>query len=221
MKTLTAITASGLAVGGLYEGGAFDRGQVYDLSLPDARMRLEAIDLSADTSAATGGSVSSPTEVGNTLTWNALAGNRLAGSFTATLRSEGPNRTRVFLSYRNGSIDGGFGDRLMSTKFMRSYAETSFYERVDAALDGRPADPGRALQAFAANAQAHPEQLQEIGQVTQQMFQGVAEQLKRSGVGNGDFGGSARLPTSAGDSMAAATRPNDAVTRPMTNLRRD
>jgi len=223
VKALTVITASGLAVGGLYAGGAFARGEVYDLSLNDARMRLEAIELTPESRAVAGGSTSTFAEAGNELTWNVLAGSRAVGSFRASLTAEGPKRTRVLLSYRNGSIDGGFGDRLMSTRFMRSYAETSFYERVDAALDGRPVDPNRAMQAFAANAAAHPEQIKEVGLVTREMFASVDDQLKASGAGNGDDSGHlyARQPTSARESMAAATQPNPAATRPTTSLPND
>ena len=223
MKALTVITASGLAVGGLYAGGAFDRGQVYDLSLTDARMRLEAVELTPESEAAAGGSKTTFNETGNEFTWSVLADNRLVGSFRATLKAEGPKRTRVLLSYRTGSIDGGFGDRLMSTSFMRSYAETSLYERVDAALDGRPADPSRAMHAFADNAAAHPEQIRELGLVTQEMFASVADQLKSSGVEYADRSSQlhARVPRDPRESMAAATQPNASATRPSTNLPND
>jgi hypothetical protein len=217
VKTLAVITASGLAVGGLYAGGAFDRGEVYNLSIDDARLRLEGVQFPGQSPAAIGAS-STFTEIGNTLTWNIRAGSRPAGSFTATLTSEGPTKTRVLLSYRNGSMDGGYGDRLLSTKFMRSYAETSFYERVDAALDGRPVDPQRAMRAFADNAAAHPEQIREVGQITQDMFADVAEQLQASGVGSADPYSAIR-PASPRENMAAATRPSAAAGRPTTYLR--
>lgn len=184
---------------------------------------LRPLSLHPNRQAVAGGSSSTFAESGHELAWNIRAGTRTVGSFRATLTAEGPRRTRVLLSYRNGSIDGGFGDRLISTKFMRSYAETSFYERVDAALDGRPADPNRAMQAFGANAAAHPEEIQEVGLVMQEMFATVSNQLKNSGFGGGDYANQiyAREPTSARESMAAATQPNPAATRPSTNLPND
>lgn len=226
MKTGVIIAASGLAVGGLYLGGAFERGEVYNLSIDDTRSRLSAMSFPRDVLNSAGGSDTSLSigDEGNTYSWNVTAGDYSTAVFTAHLTIEGPSKTRVRLDYKNGRSSSEWSDKLMSTSFMRSYAEASFHEQLDAALESRPADQGQAMQAFAIRAAANPQEMREVGLATQEIFKDVASQLKDAQSGSyGAYGqyGQYNAQASARERMRNATRPNYEATRPMTDLRRD
>ena len=211
------ISASGLAVGGLYAGGAFDRGEVYPLPIAEARSRLEMMTLSGVSRASAAGSeaaVISAERSADTFSWRVGRADSDPAVFSASIQPEGAARTRVFLDYRTANTGFAYADRLLSTRFMRSYAETSFHEQVDAALEGRPADQGQALQSFAAHAAAHPEEIQEVGAAMESMFKEVAGQMNAMTV-DADLRGSA----SARDRMDAATRPSTNATQPSLRLR--
>lgn len=211
------ISASGLAVGGLYAGGAFDRGEVYPLPIAEARSRLETMTLpraSRAFAAGSGAAVISAEQSGDTFSWPVGVADSDPAVFSARLQPEGTGRTRVFLDYRTADTGSVYADRLLSTRFMRSYAETSFHEQVDAVLDGRPADEGQALQSFAAHAAAHPEDMQEVGAAMEGIFKDVADQMNAMSV-DANLRGS----TSARDRMDAATRPSTNATQPSLRLR--
>lgn len=211
------ISASGLAAGGLYAGGAFDRGEVYPLSIAEARSRLETMTLPGAARASAAGShaaVISAEQSADTLSWRVGLADSDPAVFSARLKPEGAARTRVFLDYRTANTGFAYADRLLSTRFMRSYAETSFHEQVDAALEGRPADEGQALQSFAAHARAHPEEMEEVGAAIEGMFKDVADQMNAMSV-DGNLRGS----PSARDRMDAATRPSTNATQPSLRLR--
>jgi hypothetical protein len=215
LKSVLIFTTASLAVGGLYLGGAFDRGQVYDLPIAEARSRLSALSLPSDAVAPAGGHASVGADsTKDGLAWNVSAGGDASSVFAAHLKAEGPGRTRVTLDYRNGT-SSPWADRLMATRFMRSYAEASFHEQVDAALRARRPDQGRALQDFATHAAAHPEEVREVGLATQEIFKDVANQVERMRAAE-----SVPPPTSARESMAAATRPSADATRPSVDLQR-
>jgi hypothetical protein len=204
LKSFLLIGASGVAVGGgLYAGGAFDRGQVYHLSVDEARARLTTLKIPPVVRATAGASDAADVdiEVGSeSVAWEISVGTGEPARFTAALEAEGPARTRVTLDYTNGRIDGGHADRLLSTSFMRGFSETMFEEEVDARLEGRAADHGEALHSFARRAAADPSQVRELGAATEGIFRDVAkqmEELKRA---------EPRQPT-VRESMAAATRP--------------
>jgi len=224
VKTGVIIAASGLAVGGLYLGGAFERGEVYNLSIDDTRSRLGALSFPQEVLGSAGGSDTSLSigDSGNTYTWNVKAGDYSAAVFTAHLTIEGPAKTRVKLDYKNGKSSSAWTDKLMSTSFMRSYAEASFHEQLDAALEGRPADQGDAMHAFAVHAAANPQEIREVGIATEGIFKEVANQLKEAQVGTNSGAYSQYASQgSARERMRAATKPNYEATRPMTDLRRD
>lgn len=194
MKTILLIAASGVTVGGLYAGGAFDRGQVYDLPIAEVRARLAEVQIpqmAADTAI-------HPITAGDSVEWRV---NGAAGAtFSAALSSEGPNRTRVKLDYEPARVDGSFGDRLRSTRFLRGFAETTFEEEVDARLEGRVADQAQAMRDFAREVAADPEAVRELGLVTQEMFKSVSEQLNENMRAE-------RIEPSARTRMEATTKP--------------
>ena len=218
LKTVVVLAASGAAVGGLYLGGAFERGEVYPLAIADARARLETVGLPQSVTGTAGGSAASLSidRSSDTYTWKINAGNDTVALFRAHLTAEGPSRTRVLLAYQNGTTRSPWADRLLSTAFMRSYAESSFHEQVDAALEGRRAEQGQAMQDFAAHAAAHPEQMREVGLATQEIFKDVANQMEAERTY-----GETYQPVTARERMAAATRPSTDATRPTTDLTRD
>ena len=213
------IGASGLAVGGLYAGGAFDRGELYNVPIAEARMRLEMMELPPALFNAAGGSTTTDGKQGDTYTWKVMAGTKKAAVFTARLQPEGPSRTRVTLDYVRENGTDPWSDRIMSTDFMRSYTETSFHEYVDAAIENRRPDQSSAMREFAAYATTHPEDIRELGEATQGIFMEVADQMKAIEAdmkySQSIYSNSPRLR------MEAATRPNPDATRPSTPLPRD
>jgi hypothetical protein len=201
LKAFLILAASGVTVGGLYAGGAFDRGQVYDLPIAEARARLNAVQIpqmAAATAAGRDGVEVRPVSSGDTIEW------RISGTtgaiFSATLTSEGPTRTRVLLDYEPARVDGGYADKLRSTRFLRGFAETTFAEEVDARLDGRVADQAQAMRDFAREIASDPEAVRELGLVTEDMFKNVSEQLNENMRAE-------RLEPSARSRMDAATKP--------------
>ena len=178
MKTLLIIAASGVTVGGLYAGGAFDRGEVYDLPIAEVRSRLAAVripQMAAMTAAGSDRAGVQVTSDDQSVRW--ILDGRTEATFSASLTAEGPARTRVVLDYEPVRLDQGFGDRLRSTRFMRGIAETSFAEEVDARLEGRIADQEQARRDFARQVASDPEVVRELGVASQEMFKEVSNQL--------------------------------------------
>lgn len=213
------IGASGLAVGGLYAGGAFDRGELYNVPIAEARMRVEMMELPPALFNAAGGSTTSDGKQGDTYTWKVMAGTEKAAVFTAHLQPEGPSRTRVTLDYARVAGKDPWSERIMSTGFMRSYTETSFHEYVDAAIENRRPDQNAAMKEFAAYATTHPEDVRELGEATQGIFMEVANQMKdlnaKGPLSDYSYSNTPRAR------MEAATKPNYEATRPSTQLPRD
>ena len=218
MKTVVVLAASGAAVGGLYLGGAFQGGEVYPLPIGEARARLERVALPQSVTGTAAGSRAelSVNPSSDTYSWKVTAGTQTMAVFSAHLTAEGPTRTRVLLGYANGKTQSPWADRIMSTSFMRSYAESSFHEQVDAVLEGRRAEQGQAMQDFAAHAAAHPEEMREVGLATQGIFKEVANQIEAERTLGANY-----QQTTARERMAAATRPTSDATRPTTDLTRD
>lgn len=205
LKSSLLIGATAIAAGGLYAGGAFDRGKVYELPIAEARSRLATLDVPPMVKASAGGSDAAIVDVqigSDTVRWKIRAGTGEPAQFTASLETESPSQTHVKLGFSNGRIDGSYADRIMSTSFMRSYAETAFAERVDARLEGRAADDSKALQEFAQRAAADPSQVQELGEATRSIFSDVQNQMAEM-----NSAAEQREPTSR-ESIAAATRPS-------------
>jgi hypothetical protein len=201
LKTILLIAASGIAVGGLYAGGAFDRGKVYDLPIADARARLSGVQIPQMAAMTAGGSGRASFSVksdADKIRWQ-LNGDSGA-VFTATLTAEGSGRTRVRLNYEPASRDGQPGSALMSTRFIRGFAETGFAEEVDARLEGRVADQAQAMRDFAREVASDPEAVRELGVATGEMFKSVSEQLNATMVAE------RREPT-ARQRMHKATEP--------------
>jgi hypothetical protein len=205
LKSFLLIGASVVAAGGLYAGGAFDGGKVYNLPIAEARSRLATLPVPPTVAVSAGGSDAAIVDVdvgSETINWTIAAGTGEPARFTASLTAEGASSTRVKLAFANGRIDGSYADRLMSSSFLRGYSETLFEEQVDSRLEGRPASDGRALQEFAERVAADPRQIEELGEVTEDIFRDVAEQVH-------EMSGSAEQhEPSPRETMAAATRPS-------------
>lgn len=201
MKTFLIIAASGVTVGGLYAGGAFDRGEVYDLPIAEVRSRLAEVQIPQMAAMTAAGSERGEVRIasdGQSVRWILNRGD--SPTFSAALTAEAPNRTRVKLTYRPASLDQGFGDRLRSTRFMRGFAETSFAEEVDARLEGRVADQAQAMRDFAREVANDPEAVRELGMATRDMFKSVSNQLDATMRAEGP-------DPNARQKMAAATEP--------------
>lgn len=203
MKILLAISGSAAAVGGLYAGGALSPGEVYDISVSDARARLAAMSLPPPLLMTAGGSDSAAVSVQNgtdAVEWRIATGRVEPALFTAKLYPEGPLKTRVVLNYDSGKTGANFADRLMSTRFMRGFAETSFAEKVDSVLENRPFDQHAAFQSFAVSAANDPEQMRELGNEIGGMFSETSNQVKAWEQDHSTI--------YVGKSMNAATRPS-------------
>ena len=200
MKTFLIIAASGATVGGLYAGGAFDRGKVYDLPIAEVRARLQAVQIPQMAAASATGRDAGlqPVTNGDQVEWR--LGGPAGATFSAALTRDGPNRTRVLLDYEPASVDGSFGDKLRSTRFLRGWAETTFEEEVDARLEGRVADQAQAMRDFAREIASDPEAVRELGLVTEGMFKSVSAELNETMRAQ-------RVEPSARSRMEAATKP--------------
>jgi hypothetical protein len=205
LKVIILIAASGFAIGGgLYAEGILSKGEVYDLPVAEARGRLTGLSLSPETLAIAGGSDNASVTVKGTsdaIVWSVPTSGSRAATFTVNLRAEGPSRTRVNISYVNGTSTPNYVDRLTSTRFFRGYAETSFNEDVDARLDGRPVDQRGARHDFAARAAADPRQLRELGLASASAFKDISSQAPDTADGSDGLGQSRqiapRLPVDA------------------------
>jgi hypothetical protein len=185
------MAASGMAVGGgIYVGGIFSKGEVYDLPIAEARSRLITLSLSPETLAIAGGSDNASVAVHDApdaIVWSVPTGGPRAAKFIANLRAEGPSRTRVIINYVSGSSAPSYADRLTSTKFFRGYAETNFSEDVDARLDRRPVDQRKARHDFATRAAADPHQLRELGLASASMFKDISSQARDTADSSHEF----------------------------------
>ena len=209
MKAALFITGSAFAIGGgLYAGGILSAGEVYDLPVADVRTRLATLPLSPEVLKIGGGSDSADVDVvvgSGSITWRIPTGGPRSAMFTANFRAEGPARTRVTVGYANGVAPSSLEDRLTSTRFLRTYAETSFAEVVDARLDGRPVDLAKAQHDFALRVAADPEQIHELGRASQSMFRDVASQMTDTSSQPDEI---AQNTQSTDETMNAATRPS-------------
>ena len=203
LKTLILITASSVAVGGLYAGGAFDRGEVYAMPLSLVRARLVSVQFPAMAAMAAAGTDRAirANVSDNRVRWT--LNERTGATFTATMQPEGPLRTRVVLDYQPGETGDGHAERLLATAFMRDFAETSFREEVDARIEGRAPDHDRALQDFAARTAADPSYVRELGLAVEGMMNDVHEQAQGMQP-SADY----RSAVSTQENMRAATRPS-------------
>lgn len=205
LKLLMAISGSAAAVGGLYAGAMLTAGETYPMSLEQTRTRLAAMSLPPQLTMMAGGSDKAKVRVGSdgdSVTWTLPSASGRPATFIARLHEEGPLSTRVTVEYRNAQSASGFATRLQSTGFLRSYAETSFVEQVDAQLDGRPFDQQQAMEAFAQGAARNPEQVRELGETVTGILTEVSEQAAEA------TRAQAPPPLSASRSMEDATRPS-------------
>ena len=209
MKPFVALGGSGMLLGGLYAGGVLSpAGEVYNIPIAEARAELVGMPLPPDVlhSVGTSGSGNVVVRSGpESVRWQIMAGGHPAGLYVAELQAENPWQTRVSVRGSATSTDT-FASRITSSKFMRDYSDAAFAEQVDASLEGRAADPGDAMRAFAGHLQSHPEDVQELGLAVQGIFTEVAKQASANM--HDSVGGSGGYsPESVERSMDAATRP--------------
>lgn len=210
MKLLMGASGLGVLFGGLYAGGALTPGQVYDVPIAQAYGELVAMPMPPMLAQVTGGSDAATVEVSrsaDTIGWHFRVRGQVVSEFTARLSAEGPNRTRVRVSYQPGEPLSPELGRLTSTRLMRDVAEITMREQVDAQLEHRPFDQSDAMHAMAAHITDNPEIVREYGQAVNGMFQEVNRQAadaanSSSGPAPGPAAG---MNHSA---MDAATRPS-------------
>jgi hypothetical protein len=203
---LLAICGSGLAVGGLYAGGALSPGEVYDLPVADARSRLTSMPMPPMLRESTVGSDAAAVTMDagvESVSWRISSRPDYSAVFTAHLSPEGAG-TRVAVTYEVHTSDSSFADPMLSTRFMRGAAESVFREQVDARLEGRPFDLLAAMDAFAREAAADPDQVRELGLTIKDMMTEAANQ--------------AHAAANAGSSHPDASATMRAATRPSTDL---
>jgi hypothetical protein len=204
VKFLLGFGGSGLAIGALYAGGVLGTGEIYDLPLAQARSELAAMPIPAEVRAAVGGSDAAPVSVDtdvHTVTWRFGTPHGVEAKFVARLDSVDRARTRVTLSHSRGEPTAK-ADRIATTAFMRSFAENSFAEQLDAQLEGRSFDQERALKAFADHAARNPQDVEQLGIAVGEIFNEVNSEMADSA-----FADQIPQPIRARERMEAATRP--------------
>ena len=206
MKIQLALAASGLTLGGLYAGGAFKTGELYDLPVAQVRSELAAMPLPREVLRAAGASDQIPVKMDfgdEWISWSFKGSEGAMSSFTARFRQEAEGKTRVWLHHSVQAADRGMVSRLTSTRFMRGYATASFEEQVDARLDGRSFDYSKAMQVFARRSTEDPEQVRELGLAVRDMYVEAGERAAEAAHGTGNS-----YPTDGKAAMEAATRPS-------------
>ena len=203
VQILMGVGASGMALGGLYAGGALTPGEVYGKPQAQVMRELSSMPVPNVPAQSLGGGA---TEVdvrqsSGSIGWHFLVGNREAAAFTATLVPEGKLRTRVTVSYEAGESISPEVASLTSTALMRSAAEIAMREQVDARLDGRPLNQGATLHAIGQHAANHPEQVREYGVAIQQMYKDIGNQVAENANG-------VAIEPDAQTIMEKATRPS-------------
>ena len=202
------------AAGGLYAGGAFDRGEVYPLTMEQAREELAAMPFPREAVFSSGASSATEIDVDttvNTVSWRLSVGGRHAATFRAIMKPVSGG-TRVRLDHQVGEVVSQAG-ALTSTSFMQSYADANFAERIDAHLEGRGFNSSSAAQAFAKDIHDNPEKVRELGESIRKIHAQVGEQIRETSDGSAD--GIEREPYSPQERKRAM----DSATRPAVQLR--
>ena len=211
MKILLGVSGSGALLGGLYAGGAFTPGQVYDVPIAEAYSELATMPLPPMLAQVTGGSDTATVEVRRSegsINWRFRVGGEDVSIFTARLSPEGPGRTRIRISYEPGKPLSPEIGRLTSSRLMRDLAEITMSEQVDARLEHRPFDQSEAMHAMAVHITEHPEIMQEYGHAVNGMFKEVNRQAAEAAHGASSPGYDVDPPGLNHSAMDAATRPS-------------
>lgn len=211
MKILLGVSGSGVLLGGLYAGGAFTPGQVYDVPIAQAYSELATMPLPPMLAQATGGSDAVKVDtrrLPGSIEWHFRVGDEEVSLFTARLTAEGPRRTRIRISYEPGKPLSPEIGRLTSTRLMRDLAEITMSEQVDAQLENRPFDQSEAMHAMAVHITEHPEIMQEYGHAVNGMFKEVNRQAADAAHGAPSPGYDVDPPGLNHSAMEAATRPS-------------
>ncbi len=208
LKTFLMTSGAVAAAGGLYAGGAFDRGEVYPLAMEQVRDELAAMPFPREVVFSSGASSATDVDVdttANTVSWRLSVGGRHAATFRAIMKPVSGG-TRVRLDHEVGDVTSQAGE-LTSTSFMQSYADANFAERVDAQLEGRSHDPAAAAQVFAKDIHDNPEKVRELGESIRKMHAQVGETFKETSESSPAFERELYSPEERERKMDNATRP--------------
>lgn len=200
-----------MLLGGLYAGGAFTPGQVYDVPIAQAYSELATMPIPSMLAQVTGSPDAAKVDtrrLPGSIEWHFRAGNEEVSLFTARLSAEGPRRTRVRISYEPAKPLSPEVGRLTSTRLMRDLAEFTMSEQVTARLEHRPFDQKAAMHAWAVYTVDHPEVIKEYGQAVNGMFKEVSRQAAETAQSSQSPGDSVDPPGLNHSAMEAATRPS-------------
>ena len=194
-----------MLLGSLYATDALTPGEVYGLPMTQAQARLAAMPVPSElvqSISGSGGTNIRTRSSAEEVVWHMLINDIEVAAFTAHLSAEGPQQTRVVVSYEPGSHVSPQSARLTSTALARDLAEIAMTEQVRAQLEGRPLDQGKMLGEIGRHAAEHPEQVRESGRVIGDMFKEINSQA----AGAAEAG--ANHQPDPKKAMEAATRPS-------------
>jgi hypothetical protein len=203
-----------MLLGGLYASDALSAGQVYDVPLEQAYSELSSMPLPdpliSPVSRGDAASVAvrrSP----RSIDWHFQIAGQDVAVFTATLSSEGADRTRVRIAYTPAEPPSPELGQLTSTALVRDLARIAMTEQVSAELENRPVDRDKIVDALARHAAAHPDQIREFSRGAGEMVAGLHGQIHENSKDLPIAAESLEAPVPLGldhSAMNAATRPS-------------
>ena len=199
MKTMALGTAAAVMVGGLYAGGAFGGGEVYDRPVADVYATLAYMPMPKQFketfSQVPGSEIRVDRVEGQSVTWRFTQNGHELGRFRADLAPSGAG-TRVTVGFQPGdAIPEGDLREVAALPLIESVAEIAIAEQVDATLESRPFDEERMARAIAVYVATHQD---EVKQYATKMVAAAK---------NIEEGGEAALPGGMGDSRFGTERP--------------
>ncbi|WP_073973947.1 hypothetical protein [Erythrobacter donghaensis] len=144
---------------GAYVGGAFERGEYYEIAPVDVESRLAGMNFSSELSGESGDSsirLALRSRGPSLLRWDLMVDGERAGEVRANL-APADTGTRVNVSFKFAEGDGMLG--LEDDPLVNDIARIAMEEKVDSTLDGRAFDKRRMQAKMAAMIAANPGKL--------------------------------------------------------------
>lgn len=144
---------------GAYVGGAFERGEYYEIAPVDVESRLAGMNFSSELAGENGDSsirLALRSRGPSLLRWDLMVDGKRAGEVRANL-APADSGTRVNVSFKFAEGDGMLG--LEDDPLVNDIARIAMEEKVDSTLDGRAFDKRRMQAKMAAMIAANPGKL--------------------------------------------------------------
>lgn len=201
---------------GAYVGGAFERGEYYEIAPVDVESRLAGMNFSSELSGNSGDSsirLALRSRGPSMLRWDLMVEGKRAGEVRANL-DPADTGTRVNVTFKFAEGDNMMG--LEEDPLVNDIARIAMEEKVDSTLDGRAFDKKRMQAKMAAMIAANPGRLAQTQKSLRDNIQKEMERAEREfddDYSSGDYGepGSYGEPTSYGKPTMSTKpqRPTD------------